>query len=291
MEKEDNEKNVYGDYIFRTRLVHTVGRLMTQGWIERKITTQLLVLMVSSVLLACIAGCGQSQSASRDVESGNSACSENCQCQVNTAMKQTDMSNDGFGIDVSHHNGEIDWNLLKSKQDLMFVYVKATEGATHIDVNFKENFKGAKDAGYRTGSYHFFRMTSSAHAQFDNFHRAMASVGRQDLIPMVDVETSDKHSVAELQDSLKAFIQLVKDHYGVYPMIYGTNRSYNTYCGPEFNKYHLYIGRYGAKAPVVRGVGTYTIWQYSEKGKLPGIPKPVDLARFHPDHSVEEILL
>lgn len=134
-------------------------------------------------------------------------------------------------------------------------------------------------------------MTSSAHAQFDNFHRAISSVGKQDLIPMVDVETADKHSVAELQDSLKVFMQLVKDHYGVFPMIYGTNRSYNEYCAPDFNKYHLYIGRYGDKAPIVRGLGTYTIWQYSEKGNLPGIPKPVDMAKFHPSHSIDDIIM
>ena len=132
-------------------------------------------------------------------------------------------------------------------------------------------------------------MTSSAHAQFDNFLCAIGSVGKQDLIPMVDVDTADKHSVAELQDSLKVFMQLVKDYYGVFPMIYATNRSYNEYCAPAFNKYHLYIGRYGDKAPIVRGSGTYTIWQYSGKGELPGIPNPVDLAKFHPSHSIDDI--
>lgn len=215
-------------------------------------------------------------------------CPANCQCQAKEGSGTTD-ERARFGIDVSHHNGDIDWAKLRDAEDLLFVYVKATEGATHVDKNYKANAKGASEAGYLIGSYHFFRMTSSAHAQFDNFHRAIGSVGKQDLIPMVDVETADKHSVAELQDSLKVFMQLVKDHYGVFPMIYGTNRSYNEYCAPDFNKYHLYIGRYGKDAPIIRGRGTYTIWQYSEKGILPGIPKPVDLAKFHHSHSIDDI--
>ena len=196
-----------------------------------------------------------------------------------------------FGIDVSHHNGNINWNLLRSKKDLIFVYIKATEGATHVDKNYFKNVEGASAAGYLIGSYHFFRMTSSTHLQFENFRKTVNSVGKQDLIPMVDVETADQHPIYELQDSLKLFIQLIKDHYGVYPMIYGTNRSYNEYCGSYFNKFHLYIGRYGEKAPIIRGAGTYTIWQYSEKGHLPGIPKPVDLARLHPHHSIEDIMI
>ena len=220
---------------------------------------------------------------------GSSGCHDDCRCQAKEGSTVSSKERARFGIDVSHHNGYIDWAKLKDAEDLLFVYVKATEGATHVDRNFKSNAKGASEAGYLTGSYHFFRMTSSAYAQFDNFHRAISSVGKQDLIPMVDVETADKHSVAELQDSLNVFMQLVKDHYGVFPMIYGTNRSYNEYCAPDFNKYHLYIGRYGDKAPIVRGSGTYTIWQYSEKGNLPGIPKPVDLVRFHPKHSIDEI--
>ncbi len=99
---------------------------------------------------------------------------------------------------------------------------------------------------------------------------------------MVDVERDDGKPRKELQDSLQVLLNLLTDAYGKEPMIYGTNRSYNELCAPEFNNYLLYIGRYGENKPVVKGPSHYTIWQHSERAKIPGIPKPVDMCRMHP---------
>ncbi len=107
---------------------------------------------------------------------------------------------------------------------------------------------------------------------------------------MIDVETTDRHSVKGTRDSLRVFLKPVETHYRIKPMIYGTNRSYNTICGIWFNRYKLYLGRYGQNPPLIRGSEHYLIWQYSEKGKIQGIPKPVDLCRFHPKHSVKNII-
>ena len=82
-------------------------------------------------------------------------------------------------------------------------------------------------------------MTSGAHKQFKNFYNTVKKY-KIDLIPMVDVETSDDKSTKVLQDSLDVFISLVKAKFGVSPMIYGTQRSYNTYCAPKYNNYHIY---------------------------------------------------
>lgn len=191
------------------------------------------------------------------------------------------------GIDVSHHQKTIDWSKV-ANENVAFVYIKATEGATYVDPKFHENAKGASKAGILIGAYHYFRMTSGATAQFNNFKRAMEKHSI-DLIPMIDVETNDKKPRKVLQDSLDVFISLVKKHYGVMPMIYGTQRSYNELCAPKYNKLHLYIGRYGPNAPVIIGKGTYTIWQYTENGKVNGINKPVDKCKFNPRYSLQDI--
>ena len=146
------------------------------------------------------------------------------------------------------------------------------------------------------GAYHFFRMTSSAHAQFDNF-KSVAKAADMDLIPMVDVETTDGRPNKALRDSLNVFIKLVRNHYGKAPMIYCPMKMYNDHLGESFNRYHLYIGRYGPNGtagtipPEIHGKGTYTIWQYSEKGSVTGIPRKVDLAKFNPKHSIYSISL
>ena len=55
------------------------------------------------------------------------------------------------GIDISHHQGHINWhrlrNALVAHDPLRFVFVKATEGDSHIDTRFRENFDNAKGGG------------------------------------------------------------------------------------------------------------------------------------------------
>lgn len=194
---------------------------------------------------------------------------------------------DSFGIDVSHHNGKINWGQLP---DVEFVYVKATEGATYVDPMYQQNIKGARAKKLRVGAYHYFRTTSSVQKQFENYkeHVKKSDI---DLIPMVDVEECKKWSTVQLQDSLMRFIQLVKSHYGKAPMIYSVNTFYNKYCAPKFNNYYLMIGRYGNDKPFIKGKGTYTIWQKSQIGRIAGISKNVDIDIFHKKASVKVILL
>lgn len=193
------------------------------------------------------------------------------------------------GIDVSHHNGKINWTEVAKDKNIKFVYIKATTGATHTDDRYAYNIKNARENGFKVGSYHFFTSYSSAHKQFDNF-KAVAKKASQDLIPMVDVESSlGKWTKKQIQDSLLVFMRLCKAHYGVYPMVYSGQNVYNEYLAPRFNKFHLMLGKYNGKKPVILGTGHYTVWQYSEKGKVKGIPEKVDLSCFHSDYSVKTI--
>jgi lysozyme len=198
---------------------------------------------------------------------------------------------DSVGIDVARYQGDIDWQTV-SKEKILFVYIKAIEGKTYTDPKFHQNIKGAQKAGLKVGAYHFFRMTSGAREQFNHFY-SQVSKYKLDLIPMIDVEVPPKEvkSIPLVQDSLDVFIKLVTQKYGKKPMIYGTQRSYNTYCAPKYNNLHLYIGRYNTKGPEINGKGSYTIWQYSEHGKINGIPKAVVLARFRKGYGVKDIKL
>ena len=208
-----------------------------------------------------------------------------------TSVPQRVVPKDSVGIDVARYQGDIDWQTV-SKEKILFVYIKATEGKTYTDPKFHQNIKGAQKAGLKVGAYHFFRMTSGAREQFNHFY-SQVSKYKMDLIPMIDVEVPSKEvkSIPLVQDSLDVFIKLVTQKYGKKPMIYGTQRSYNTYCAPKYNNLHLYIGRYNTKGPEINGKGSYTIWQYSECGKIKGIPKPVDLCRFRKGYGVKDIKL
>ena len=60
------------------------------------------------------------------------------------------------GVDVSAHQGVIDWEVL-SEQGIEFAFIKATEGATFADERFAYNYAEAARCGLRVGAYHFFR--------------------------------------------------------------------------------------------------------------------------------------
>ena len=53
------------------------------------------------------------------------------------------VSKEYHGIDVSHHQKQIDWEQVKKDKNIEFVYIKATEGATHLDKQYKYNIKSA----------------------------------------------------------------------------------------------------------------------------------------------------
>lgn len=197
------------------------------------------------------------------------------------------------GIDVSRHQRDINWEEVARNTNIQFVYIKATEGRTYKDPKYDRNIREARRHGLKVGSYCYFRTTSSAHDQFNKFKNT-ARREEQDLIPLVDVEERKNWSRSQFQDSLRVFINLVRAHYGKAPMIYSVNSFYNRNCAPEFNNYHLMIGRYNNdinRPPSIKGRGTYTIWQYSESGRIRGIERPVDLNRFNPRYSINDLLL
>ena len=132
---------------------------------------------------------------------------------------------ESFGIDVSHHNGIINW---KQVPDVEFVYIKATEGATYVDPLYLQNIRGARARKFRVGAYHYFRTTTSVQKQFQNYKKHVMK-NDIDLIPMVDVEECRKWSTVQFQDSLMRFIKLVNSYYGKAPMIYSVNTFYSVW--------------------------------------------------------------
>ena len=194
------------------------------------------------------------------------------------------------GIDISSHQGYIDWAKVSSDKDIRFVYIKATEGATYRSPHYVHNLTNARRYGVLVGSYHYLTSTSTIDEQFKNFSQfALKEI--QDLEPMLDVETRGQWSRAQLMDSVEKFCRLTEQHYGVKPMIYSTMGFYNNNLTPRFNDHHLYIGRYSNSEPDIDWEGRFTIWQFTETGIVPGIDAYVDMCRYNKDGWIDEIML
>ena len=75
-----------------------------------------------------------------------------------------------YGVDVSAHQGEIDWQRVAS-DGIEFTYVKATEGQDWVDEQFTTNWEGAAAARIDRGAYHFFTLCAPGADQARNFLR------------------------------------------------------------------------------------------------------------------------
>lgn len=196
------------------------------------------------------------------------------------------------GIDVSHHQGEIDWKQVAQDNKIKFVYIKATQGTTITDRRYAENIRGARRRGLKCGSYHFLSSQTPVRKQFAHF-KSVVKKRQQDLIPMVDVESEGVRGWTKKQvcDSLALFCRLVKQQYGKSPLIYTQFKFYNTHLSPRFDRYFLFLGKYSWPQPRIKGSSRHNIWQYSEHGKIKGIKGYVDLDRFVSGTRLKDIKL
>ncbi|UPK45781.1 GH25 family lysozyme [Paenibacillus pabuli] len=191
------------------------------------------------------------------------------------------------GIDVSRYQGKIDW--LKVKADgREFVFIKATEGQTYSDPNFATNVKGALSAGLLVGTYHFLKATTTVSAKTEAAHYAktLDTVGGADLLglpPVMDYENNPGNlSKAQINAVAKSFLSELERLTGQKPIIY-TGNSFASNFDTGLSGYDLWIARYSdTRTPDDQPAWkTWTIWQYSDSGKVPGITGNVDLNEFN----------
>lgn len=149
------------------------------------------------------------------------------------------------GVDVSAHQGHIDWSVLKS-QNISFAFIKATEGSSWVDKHFKENFENAYAQGLYVGAYHFFSFDSSGSTQAQNYIRNVPVLTARSLPPVVDVEfygnkaSNPPHKEAVYKE-LDTFLEILSKHYGTKPLIYTTPSFYDLYLRDKYERYPLWI--------------------------------------------------
>lgn len=194
------------------------------------------------------------------------------------------------GIDVSNYQRDIDWTATAEDKNITFVYIKATEGKTHQQRRYRQNIENARANGVRVGSYHFFRTTSTVQEQFDNF-TSMVKKEEQDLVPMIDVETRRGVTGAQLADSVKRFADMLEDYYGCRPIIYTMASYYNDWLRFKLKGYQWFIARYAKTPPKLVDGTKWTLWQFSDRGRIAGIDSYVDLSRFNTGCSVRDITM
>lgn len=192
------------------------------------------------------------------------------------------------GIDLSHYQGQVFWETVGENTKTTYVYLKATEGGDRIDERYERNIELAHRYGLKVGSYHFFRPKTPVSVQMANFRRQCLP-SEQDLIPMIDIETTGGLPDYEFRDSLFRFLSLVERTYRQQPLLYTFRNFYNRHLVGQIDDYKLMIAMYTEEEPVLDDGRDITMWQYTSKGRIVGINGFVDKSRFMGSHGLREI--
>jgi len=185
------------------------------------------------------------------------------------------------GIDVSKYQGDIDFTKIKAA-GISYVFVRASEGNTYQDANFKTNFNNAKAAGLTVSAYHFYESNDAPDTQLKNFTN-IVTLSPGDLPPVVDIEKLHMQDDDDLMKNLMTYLTGLETHYGVKPIIYTGLNFANQYV-TQFSEYPLWLAEYEVSSPTVpSGWKDWTFWQYSQAGSVDGIVGDVDVDKFNGD--------
>jgi lysozyme len=197
------------------------------------------------------------------------------------------------GIDVSHHQANIDWNDVRDMQDknlkIGFAFIKATEGLNDIDNTFRRNWFKAREAQVPRGAYHYFIASKSGKAQAENFIENVV-LQKGDLPPVLDIERTFGVSEQDLQQRARDWLTVVEKQYKIKPIIYTNVDFYENFLAGSFDDYPLWVAHYLVQdKPRIKR--NWLFWQHNETGHVNGIDAYVDFNVFSGDSTAFKQLL
>lgn len=192
------------------------------------------------------------------------------------------------GIDVSSYQGKPDWAKV-AKSGCKFAILRIHQ-KTGVDSSFEYNYKGCKSSGILIGGYKYSYALTPAQA-IDEAEDVIAALNGRglDFPVFYDLEWSNQRKLGKqaVENIAVSFLTRIKKA-GYKVGIYCNLDWYNNILSDALKKYDCWIARYPASdngsiqerlRPSV-GVG----WQYSSKGKVPGINGTVDMNVFYKDY-------
>lgn len=201
------------------------------------------------------------------------------------------------GIDVSEHQGDIDWNAVKNA-GIEFAIIRVgyrTYGGGEItlDTTFEQNLRNADAAGIKTGVY-FFSQAIDPEEAIEEADAVIDAIRPYNITyPVIfdwelivgDSARTDTMTVDNLADACISFCERVKSA-GYTPMIYqNKNTTMFKLDLPKLKDYDFWLAEYGDKPTYYYD---YQMWQYSSTGKVPGINGEVDMNISFKDYSTAE---
>lgn len=190
------------------------------------------------------------------------------------------------GIDVSKFQGDIDWNAVK-QDGVEYVFIRLglrgyETGQIVEDEYFKKNIEGANAAGVAAGVYFFSQAVTEAEAVEEaDYVLNLVKDYKLDCPIVYDVEKvansnarMNKISREERTAVTIAFCERIKEA-GYEPMIYANMEMFTQLV--DITKLEAYEKWYAYYDASLYYPYDFTVWQYTEKGKVAGITGEVDM--------------
>ncbi|EPY2294030.1 GH25 family lysozyme [Clostridium sporogenes] len=182
------------------------------------------------------------------------------------------------GIDISMHNGTVNFSAVKSS-GCNIVIIKATEGVDYVDPYLNTHYNGAKAQGMNIGFYHFMSEKTDPSQQAVDFWDSIK--GKQfNIIPVLDIETNNMgRSAKQISDRCIQFLTKFKSISGMDCIIYTGGYFGRDNLDSRVKKYKGWIAHYGVNTPMETGFSVVG-HQYTEDGRINGISTRVDMNNF-----------
>lgn len=190
------------------------------------------------------------------------------------------------GVDVSEFQPSIDWKAVASS-GRTFAWAKATDGLGDPDPKFgKQRWAEMKAAGIARGAYHFARPQKGRDprdevGEYLSVLKRAGGLHDGDLVPMLDVEEygpAGKLSPKATLEWVRGFVHAMHAQIGRRPIIY-TGSFWRDAMGNPADDLGcpLWLAAYVSKpdqfVPTAWADHGWTIWQHSDRGKVPGVSK------------------
>lgn len=182
------------------------------------------------------------------------------------------------GIDVSVHNGDIDWKKVKNA-GIQFAILRAGYGRelSQKDARFEANYRNAKAAGIPVGAYWYSYAMSEDEARLEADVFLSVIKGKQLEMPVYfDLEEKKQFDLGKEKVSaiMRVFLEKVEKA-GYFVGLYGSASSLKTHTADDIkSRYTIWLAHWTQQTNYG---GAYGIWQYSSEGKVNGISGNVDL--------------
>lgn len=187
------------------------------------------------------------------------------------------------GIDVSKWQQGINWMSVKNA-GTVFAFCKASEGASYIDPYFTQNWPAMKIAGVLRGAYHYGHPNVDPTAQAEHFMRTVRPV-KGDLPLVLDLESHDNKTKPQIWAWTQTFVNRIKAKMGRAPIIYTGFYFWKDEVGNPTNNLGcpLWLPNYGSSPAnlIPAAWNSWTFWQYSSTGTIPGITGNCDRNYFN----------